>query len=333
MRHVTFWRDERGVGLPLMGFALAAAIGILAVTIDLGHLYMVKCELQRAADAAALAGSQRLFLPGTSASKVMPISLDCTRAVSAAQALGTSNPTDAHPLPGGNLSIQVGYYDLNTRVFTETGCGNPLTVNAVQAVATKPVSLYVGGLITGSSSVTLTARAIALSGAVGQVPPGTKTLPLAVDSNKLPSAGQRLVIHLNPTPGDDGCWHTFFWQNPASSLIRDIIEDKVQTPPLKVGDFIKVKEGVDDASLKKLGEVLRGKGGTWDVMLPVIPAESHTGWAEVLGFAAIRLTLVDASGKDKRLEAETLNYYVAPGAQPGGPSYYGLVAGSPSLVQ
>jgi len=307
------------VALPLMGFALAAAIGILAVTIDLGHLFMVKSELQRAADAAALAGAQRLFVsPGSS--QVRPISLDCSRAVAAARTLGTANPTDAEPLPGGSLTIRVGYYDLTTKAFTETGCSNPLTVNAVQAVATKPVQLYVGGLITGSSTVTLTARAIALSGAVGQVPPGTKTLPLAVDNDKLPSVGQKLVIHLNPTPGDDGCWHTFFWQNPASSLIRDIIEDRVETPPLKVGDFIKVKEGVDDASLKKLGDILRDKGGTWNVMLPVIPADSHTGWAEVRGFAAIRLTLVDASGQDKRLEAETLNYYVAlPGPNPEAP--------------
>lgn len=330
MRYVTFWRDERGVGLPLMGFALAAAIGILAITVDLGHLYMVKSELQRAADAAALAGAQRLFLPGTSASKVMPISLDCTRAINAALALGTTNPTDAGPLPGGNLDIQVGHYNFHSKVFAPSGCSTPLSVNAVRAVATKPVSLYVGGLITGSSTVTLTATAIAVSGAARQ---GKPTLPLAVDDDKLPSVGEKLVIHLNPTPGDDGCWHTFFWQNPGSSLIRDLIDGREEIPTLKVGDFIKVKEGVDNASLSRLGEILHSKGGTWDVMVPVIPAASHTGWAEVLGFAAIRLTLVDSQGNDKRIEAETLNHYIAPGAQPGGPSYYGLVAGSVSLVQ
>jgi Flp pilus assembly protein TadG len=332
MNQRKLWQEERGVALPLLAFSLAAAIGLLALTVDLGHLFMVKSELQRAADAAALAGAQRLFVPPGS-NQVRPISLDCSRAMAAAQTLGTANPTDAEPLPGGNLTIRVGFYDLNTKAFTETGCSNPLTVNAVQAVATKPVQLYVGGLITGSNTVTLTARAIALSGAVGQVPPGTKTLPLAVDRDKLPSVGQKLVIHLNPTPGDDGCWHTFFWQNPASSLIRDIIEDKVETPPLKVGDFIKVKEGVDDASLKKLGDILRNKGGTWDVMVPVIPGDSHTGWVKVLGFAAIRLTLVDSSGQEKRIEAQTVNYYVAPGTLPGGSTYFGLFAGSPSLVQ
>ncbi len=92
MRRGIFWRDERGVGLPLMGVALAAALGILAVTVDLGRLYMVKSELQRAADAAALAGAHRLFVAPENAGKVMPISLDCTRAVNAALALGTSNP-------------------------------------------------------------------------------------------------------------------------------------------------------------------------------------------------------------------------------------------------
>ena len=38
-----------------------------------------------------------------------------------------------------------------------------------------------------------------------------------------------MTIHLNPTPRDDGCWHTFFWQNTSASLLRDIIDGNVET--------------------------------------------------------------------------------------------------------
>ncbi len=47
---------------------------------------------------------------------------------------------------------------------------------------------------------------------------------------------------------------------------------------------------------------------------------------------ALKLTLVDAQGTDKRLEGITVPDYVAPGVAPGGPNC-GLWAGLPKLVQ
>ncbi len=104
-------------------------------------------------------------------------------------------------------------------------------------------------------------------------------------------------------------------------------------PPLvKVGDEISVTEGVDDSAVKDLGQALKSHGGTWDVVLPVIPSSEHTGWATVLGFAAVRMTLVDSQGSDKRIEFQTLNNKLTSTALPGGNTYYGLSTGSPRLV-
>jgi Flp pilus assembly protein TadG len=330
-----FNRRERGMVLPTTGLFILMSIGMLAVGIDLGNMYLVKCELQRIADASALAGALRLVSPASGMSQVAPLTPDCGRASTAAQAVATStsNSAAAEPLPLANLDIRFGIYDLQSKTFTDTACTVPSAVNAVQAVASKMISFYLGSIVSGQSQINLSARALALTGAVGEVPPGTQTLPLAVDHDKVPSNGQPLVIHLSPSPEDDGVWHTFSEQSPGSSLIRDMITGKEPTPSLKEGDLIKVKEGVDDAALKELGKRLEDHGGSWDVMVPVIPADGHTGWAEVLGFAAIRLTLVESQGGDKRVEAETLESYVAPGASPGGSSSYGLYAGAPKLVQ
>jgi Flp pilus assembly protein TadG len=330
---ISFCRQERGAVLPVTALFIVVAIGMLALGLDLGNMYLVKCELQRIADASALAGALRLVSPATGISGVAPLTPDCGRARTAATSVATSNSADAAPLPLANIDIKLGIYNLQTKTFADTNCAVPSAVNAVQATASKTIPLYFGSVISSKTDTTLSAQAIVLTGSVGSVPPGTRTLPLAIDHDKLPSNGQPLIIHLNPSPGDDGVWHTFFNQNPASSLLRDMITGKEPTPPLKEGDFIKVKEGVDDATLKTLGKELQNQGGTWDVMVPVIPADSHTGWAEVLGFAAIRLTLVDAQGGDKRIEAITLNNYVAPGANPGGNNNYGLYAGAPKLVQ
>jgi Flp pilus assembly protein TadG len=324
-------KREDGAVLPITAVYLLMAIGVLALGIDLGHIFLVKSELQRTADAAALAGALRLMTPTTGAtSGVSQASPDCTRALSAAQTVGTQNNTDAHPTTLDNIAVSLGVWNGNS--FTDTGCASPNLVNAVQAMASRSIDVVFGSIITGSSTMYLSALATVLVGPVGGLPPGYHTLPLAVDSDKLPSNGQKLTIHLNPTPGDDGCWHTFFWQNPAASLLSDIIDGSVETPLIKEGDEIKVKEGVSDSDLMDLGKALKQNGGTWDVVLPVIPPSEHTGWATVLGFAAVRMTLVDSQGTDKRIEFETLNNKLAPTTLPVGTNNYGLSTGAPKLV-
>ncbi|HVB34686.1 MAG TPA: pilus assembly protein TadG-related protein [Patescibacteria group bacterium] len=51
-------RDERGATLVFIGLSMAALLGVMALAIDLGMLYVGRGEAQRAADAAALAGAQ-----------------------------------------------------------------------------------------------------------------------------------------------------------------------------------------------------------------------------------------------------------------------------------
>ena len=50
-------RDERGAVLVIMAFALVVFLGIAALAIDLGLLFVARSEAQRAADAAAHAGA------------------------------------------------------------------------------------------------------------------------------------------------------------------------------------------------------------------------------------------------------------------------------------
>jgi hypothetical protein len=53
-------RRQRGALSIVTGFALVALIGMLAVVLDLGHLYIAKTELQNAADACALSAAGEL---------------------------------------------------------------------------------------------------------------------------------------------------------------------------------------------------------------------------------------------------------------------------------
>jgi hypothetical protein len=55
------YRDRKGTVLILTTFMMVALMGLLAIAVDLGYLMMVKSEMQRTADAAALAAGWDLI--------------------------------------------------------------------------------------------------------------------------------------------------------------------------------------------------------------------------------------------------------------------------------
>ena len=57
-------RERSGHSLVIMTVLLLPALGVLALTMDLGLVYVRKAEMQRAADAAVLAGAQEFITGG-----------------------------------------------------------------------------------------------------------------------------------------------------------------------------------------------------------------------------------------------------------------------------
>ncbi len=53
-------RGERGMTLAISAIAMTSTLLAVGLSVDIGHLYMVKAEMQHAADAAALAGASAL---------------------------------------------------------------------------------------------------------------------------------------------------------------------------------------------------------------------------------------------------------------------------------
>lgn len=332
-------QDAGGAVAAITAFFILVALGSLALVIDLGHLFLVKNELQRAADAGAMAGAKGLLPipPGTRSP--VPIVPDCDRALVAAQVIVAANQAD-----GGNLELLSGdvwFGRWDGGVFLATGCSLPQQVNAVKVMVRKdqaangPVTLFFARVLPGGlSSQELSAQALSLTGYAGYAPGGAFAFPLAIDDDKAPPDHPRelVTIHLSPTPGDGGCWHSFDDKSPGANDLRGLVNGSTPSPPITVGDQIRVKEGVSDSVLQELGQIVDSQGGTMDILLPVISADAHTAWTTVLGFAAFHITQVVSTGGDKYLQGYTIPDYVAPGVLPGGPNY-GLWAGVPKLVQ
>ncbi|MCE5264195.1 MAG: pilus assembly protein TadG-related protein, partial [Deltaproteobacteria bacterium] len=58
---ITGRRRQSGAAAILVAFLMIVFLGIAALALDIGYLYVVRTELQNAADASALAGAGRLY--------------------------------------------------------------------------------------------------------------------------------------------------------------------------------------------------------------------------------------------------------------------------------
>jgi len=322
MKLANFVRDKGGGIAVITALFLTVAAGAMAIAIDLGHIFLVRCELQRAADAGALAAARGLIPPGP----IPPagITPDCANALAVSQRIVAANTADGGNLTLPDADVIFGAWDIGSKTFVSLGCGNPNQVTAVKVITRKdnaangPVPLSFSRILGGMTDKELTAEAIGLTGYPGG---GPGTFPLAVDADKVPPNNTPFRIHLNPTPSDEGCWHSYKDSSSGASDLRDYVNGTKTGPDLQVGDQINVKEGVADSVMKEVADQLAtrtSQGQTYDVLVPIIPGDSsHAGWAPIEGFATLRITEVVTQGSDKYLEGYIVPNYTA-GLTPGG---------------
>jgi Flp pilus assembly protein TadG len=142
LRH--FWRDERANSLMLMGFALPFVIGAAGLGVHTMQLSLVKRQLQREADSAAMAGGYSLFQEQGN-----------TAAIAQANNALTQNDL----VPGATATITPGSFTTSTgTTYTST-----MYVRLVSNQATPLMALF------GRSTSTITAEARAAIVPDGQV--------------------------------------------------------------------------------------------------------------------------------------------------------------------
>jgi Flp pilus assembly protein TadG len=132
LRH--FWRDERANSLMLMGFALPFVIGAAGLGVHTMQLSLVKRQLQREADSAALAGGYSLFQG---------------QGNTAASAQANAALTQNNLVPGASPTITpTGTFVIGGITYTAT-----MYVRLVSTQATPLMALF------GRSTSTITAEA------------------------------------------------------------------------------------------------------------------------------------------------------------------------------
>ena len=174
-------RNDDGAVLPWVALMLTAMLGIVGLSFDLGRHYVVSTELQKAADAAALAGAYQLDptvpLDDTTASDgTVTLRGNTSRVARAVPVGGAPITGNASRLATVGTTIEIDAVRLLDTIPDDDDAdtsGEPAGINYVEVTTAARTSNNVFSRVAGSGpSVTMTRTAIARRGqAVCQATP------------------------------------------------------------------------------------------------------------------------------------------------------------------
>ena len=318
-------------------------LGLAALVIDLGHAYVVKRELQKAAEAGAMAGARALGLPATSTTK------NWTNGTATAVSTVRLNFAD-----GGQLSdydaanVQAGYWD--TRWTTATapanlnGYTNPASyvpisptyeVPAVKVTIAKtasgtgssaPMGTFFASIL-NVSSMTMQASAVSMLPSPSGIGIGD-AFPLAMPANYVSSFwDQEPPLSFRVAAGDgDGNWTSFLVDANNVPTIRNLIDNGNPTN-LNIGDDIWIEPGVKtsiyDYASARIGQT---------VMIAVVNNDcaSHD-WTPITNFVAFQIEDAEG-GSGKYIQGHFVKNHLLDSAHGACGTGYGTTSG-PKLVQ
>ena len=194
---------RRGSIVVLAALLMVLLVGMLAFAIDIGYMSTVKAELQNAADAAAIAGAERLqnqfvqyYAPGQMNQSgilqyITTNTTDPNSPIATAQRFAGYNKAGGVYLQLPASDVSFSYYDGTNAPVPANSSLFPNTITVTTRrddTANSPLALFFGNILgVSTSNITATASATIYAGDVSslQVIPGVNAhiLPVALDVN------------------------------------------------------------------------------------------------------------------------------------------------------
>jgi Flp pilus assembly protein TadG len=330
--------DQSGALAVWAALCLVLLAGMLALAVDIGRLAVAKSEMQKAADAGALAGARAL--------STGPPFPNWTGAQTLAAATAMANKVAGSQVTSSQCRVQVGYWDYSwtsgTAPANLLSTGIVPTAQDVPAVKVTisrggsqinaPLAMLFGPILNiTSETVSAQAVACAISLPANQIAPG-QAFPLALpisfvdqlyDQDPSPSFRIGSSYH-DPTGGQ---WTSFLANANNVPTIEELI-DNGNPGPLKLGDPIWIAPGTKDTlfnyAANRIGDTM---------LMPVVSDDFETNaTTPILGFVAFYVE--DAQGgSDPYIQGHFVNPYTVPGGVGAtGTPDYGATAGAPRLI-
>jgi Flp pilus assembly protein TadG len=310
---------------PMAAIGMVMFLGLGALALDIGRMVAVKSELQKAADAAALAGARALNAdPGVpSRNWTPPWTTGETLATQTAQ----KNSADNQAI--SNSQVQSGYWDLSwtwssapanlkSQAISPSSTDAPavkVTISRAAGQNSGPLPFLLAPIL-GINTGDVSASSVAIL--VSQLPvssiPSGDAFPLAtpkgwVDQLYNPNANSpSFRIGSSYHYPDGGQWTSFFLDVNNVPAIRNLI-DTGNPGPLHVGDQIWIEPGTKD-SLYSYAQERIG----YTVLLPVVPDNFDThAETTLLAFVAFYIEAAEG-GSGKYIQGHFVPKWTDPGA-------------------
>jgi Flp pilus assembly protein TadG len=317
MKMRDFLKDSSGSIAVSTIILMVVFVGLMAIVIDLGHVFTVQSELRNAADACALRGA-RAFLPDNiPITEVYADAPDDVRAKQEAYNTIKVNQSDNTKLElEDNLAladIQVGIWDYDARNWVPgtlgatlpwppdpslwgkyIGPGVTLPTKRTGTTATLGAVGMTLAQVFGISTVPVSTMATAALSGVGELEEATPgSFPIAVDEDKVHAAGD--IIFMSPDTPDVGGWTSLSPDTASASVFKGLIDGSIPNPEVSTGDTISLQNGTACTAIKeaiKSYTVVEESKGVYkltppvEVKFPVVQVDTFNQKAEVKGFMA-----------------------------------------------
>lgn len=316
-------REQRGVTLILIALLILVFIGVAALAIDIGHLFVVRNELQNAADAGCLAGARFLYHEdGTVDENANQIAYQAAVANKSER-----NPVEVHWGSGDNEGdIERGHWCFATRTFTPNESTQPVDlwdvsaetldsnldfINAIRVKTRRqdtPAASFFARVF-GYENFSLSTEAIAYIGFAGTLAPGEADQPIAICKESLLTNDQytcsigRMITNHETKPGmESGGWTDFNQDSPCltgtnAEAVRSLIGNGGNPDSIILGQPIAINGGyIQNAHglLRERWESVTGKTQPWTLTLPVVecPGNNVDSCARVVGAVTVNIVWI-----------------------------------------
>ena len=253
--------EQRGAIIILVAFLMIVFVGLATLAVDVSHLYVVRNELQNAADAGALAGANNLYIDsGLNVNEgANQVALDAATTNKAISTQGTINVDVNWTSTDGNEGdIQRGHWSFgigslakgfyNSASLAPTSLSDASAeeldedknfINAIKVVARRdgtPAASFFAKIF-GFEDFLLSADAVAYIGFAGTLKPNDVDLPIALCAQSLInesgeytcSFGRMLNGGSNPSGHNTGGWTNFKQQDQCGTAnpgdLRGLLND------------------------------------------------------------------------------------------------------------
>lgn len=325
--------NNKGSTFVYIALAIVALVACLGLSIDLGHMFVVRGELQNAADASALAGAAALYKDPLNPAAAP--ALDFARAQTAATGFVNQNKSDGKALTNG--TITTGYWNLGLKRLETPATPTSQHVPAVIATISRsagsndgPVPTFFAKVFGVDESAVSSRAAVAVSGFPGGAPGGA-LFPMALSScmtnhyfsqSPLPDPAPTIKISSVYAQGGSNCytgqWTSFKLDANDVPTVTDLMNNG-NPDELNTGDEIWIQPGAKASLYKEVNNWLPAGGK--EVLMAIVDSGSGDinthAEMEVIGFA--RFYIESANQPQKYVTGHFLEFLATyPGLRPGG---------------